>query len=363
MISSASPLNEELTRTMNEREDHKLFIQWCNENGLIWSGVNPLSYFGEGMRGIAASRDIMPFEGVLYVPNKVLITIKKIAKDEEFLPLIEGIKEFKDFEERVEENEEMLRAKFLTLLLYTLFQKGKGKNSFWYPYLQMLGTSEAGFCWPQEDLEKLEAPSVMPLIEQERKLMDEPWPIISPIMETHPECFQGLGKADFYWAYQVVESRYFAYCVPSEMITPGLCMVNHDNSDMFGTYSINVSLERQQNKEILEELEYEPFKKNYDIRGLVPDAQFGEKTIDSKKMYFIKKAFELYGEQDFLVDPRLITVYMEDSLCELLIERIALDYPQIQIWELPPVIEDKSDVYFNNLTQLGYGQRNPQTFK
>ena len=66
-------------------EVYQRFLDWFLENGGKMNGVQWPAFFGKNdLRGVIATRDIKPYEGLIYVPNKLLITTK-IAQDHELI--------------------------------------------------------------------------------------------------------------------------------------------------------------------------------------------------------------------------------------------------------------------------------------
>ena len=84
-------------------EVYQRFLDWFFTNGGKMNGVQWPAFFGKNeIRGVIATRDIKPYEGLIYCPNKLLITTK-LVKDHEIIgPIIKGYPEV--FEE--EGNEE-----------------------------------------------------------------------------------------------------------------------------------------------------------------------------------------------------------------------------------------------------------------
>jgi len=73
--------NKELSSQKKEEPKYKLFVEWCIKNGMIWTGVDFPAFFGDSLRGMVATRDIKPYEGLIYLPNSLIITVEKVRKD------------------------------------------------------------------------------------------------------------------------------------------------------------------------------------------------------------------------------------------------------------------------------------------
>lgn len=84
-----------------------------------WTGVDFPAIFGVGgLRGMVATRDIRPYEGVLFVPNKLLMTVEKVRMDVVLAKIIE-------------ENEgiflEEEHSDYNIIVLFLLHERSKGK--------------------------------------------------------------------------------------------------------------------------------------------------------------------------------------------------------------------------------------------
>ncbi len=81
------------------------------------------------LTGSAARSMIKPNEVYLYVPSKLLITVDKALRSKEIGHVFsENAFFFKNTEDR----------DYLVLLVFLLYEHQKGKNSFWYPYLNAI---------------------------------------------------------------------------------------------------------------------------------------------------------------------------------------------------------------------------------
>ena len=84
-------------------EVYQRFLDWFLENGGKMNGVQWPAFFGKNdLRGIIATRDLKPYESLIYAPNKLLIT-SKLAQDHEIIgPIIKEypvlFEEHDDFE-------------------------------------------------------------------------------------------------------------------------------------------------------------------------------------------------------------------------------------------------------------------------
>ncbi|KAB5560856.1 hypothetical protein DKX38_005813 [Salix brachista] len=128
-----------------EQEGFERFLKWAANLGISdcpanrsLQAKNPTSCLGHsltvshfpdaGGRGLAAVRDIKKGELVLRVPKSVLITRDSLLKDEKLCSFVNN-----------STYSSLSPTQILTVCL--LYEMGKGKSSWWYPYLMHLPRS------------------------------------------------------------------------------------------------------------------------------------------------------------------------------------------------------------------------------
>ncbi|KDP35711.1 hypothetical protein JCGZ_10483 [Jatropha curcas] len=129
---------------MAEEAEHERlegFLEWAAELGISdspynFQSRNPNSCFGNsltlshfpdaGGRGLGAARDLWKGELVLRVPKPALLTRDSLLKDGLLSSFVNG-------------HPSLSPTQILTVCL--LYEMGKGKSSFWYPYLMHLPRS------------------------------------------------------------------------------------------------------------------------------------------------------------------------------------------------------------------------------
>ncbi|KAJ6368042.1 hypothetical protein OIU78_000589 [Salix suchowensis] len=128
-----------------EQEGFERFLKWAANLGISdcptnrsLQTKNPTSCLGHsltvshfpdaGGRGLAAVRDIKKGELVLRVPKSVLITRDSLLKDEKLCSFVNN-----------STYSSLSPTQILTVCL--LYEMGKGKSSWWYPYLMHLPRS------------------------------------------------------------------------------------------------------------------------------------------------------------------------------------------------------------------------------
>lgn len=105
--------------------------------------------FENGVIGVRCKEDIENREAYLYVPYKMMLTVRKVKEVPELAKIIPNYKECFD-EETTHE------AEALTLTLGIFYEIAKGRKSYWYPYLrQMLDTEIIARDWNDHELEMI----------------------------------------------------------------------------------------------------------------------------------------------------------------------------------------------------------------
>lgn len=157
-------------------------IQWLRTHGWRPDIDLRVASFG-GIRGLRTGKRVGDNEILISIPEKLLIT-KTLA---------------------LAQSEDLVRlSKRLTLdtqswlSLFLVMEKRKGRDSFWYPYLQSLPESyTVPYFLPLELIEAMPKFVRVAILEQKRKVET-----IWSKLETMP-----ITKSDFEWAYFTVNTR------------------------------------------------------------------------------------------------------------------------------------------------------------
>ena len=126
--------NSSISEKEKHNPRHKKFIEWCFNNGLKWTGIDFPAYFGQKgeLRGVVTTKEIQPYEALLAVPNKLLITSLKAKEDKHLSTVI------KDHPELFEDEE---NGEYNVLIVYLMKEKAKGADSFFHPFLNLVRRS------------------------------------------------------------------------------------------------------------------------------------------------------------------------------------------------------------------------------
>lgn len=175
--------NKEISdRRKQEDLHHKQFLEWCHENGVKFNAVDVLAYFGQKgeLRGVAATRDLTPYEVLLAVPNKILITTPKIREDLVMKPILAS---FPDVF-RTSDNSE-----YYTLLAYILKERALKEKSFYHPFFNMVTDIEPAEVWEDSDLKLIQSPDFRQEILDAEQNLKAYWEEMSPVLKRYRKIF------------------------------------------------------------------------------------------------------------------------------------------------------------------------------
>ena len=135
----------------------KLFYEWCAENGVWHPKVKYPVLFGSGdsqFPGLLATEQIEKNEVMIRVPAKLIISTKKAYDCKELQHIYYDNPEV--FGKHTSLGEDNVLDAFL------LYHMSLGKDSFFYPYLQILPEEpDILMNWDEEDLEFLQDPTLI----------------------------------------------------------------------------------------------------------------------------------------------------------------------------------------------------------
>ena len=115
------------------------------------------------------------------------------------------------------------------LILILMLEKLKGKESFWWPYLNILPqTYDTLYFWTPEEIDELQSSfrgEEITNIQLARRSM---FPSMLEVLRRHQYDSSALSEDLYMWAYAVVASRCFEYNATVEhMLIPMADLLNH----------------------------------------------------------------------------------------------------------------------------------------
>ena len=199
----------------------ELFAKWFHENGgsypkIEWPSRNTMGQ----VRGTIATEDIHSNEPMLYVPENIMIS-PPICKAN---PLIGHV---------FTENDGFFKRDDDTMLaVFVMFEKERGLESFWHPYLSVLPWPCSVADWSPLELKELQDRRLgqeatmrpIKLKEKYNTLMDMLLPKYSNLFskEVHT-----LEKYVFAW--MTIQARAFGRRIPWTALVPFADFLNHTN--------------------------------------------------------------------------------------------------------------------------------------
>lgn len=138
-------IHENKSRDLQKQDKYLRYLKWATDNGAILDNVHkaliklqyefPAAFGKDGaLLGVAAKKDIQHNEVsfrkviliqiIVYVPQKLLITVEKALVSEISQVIKQHDSVFKSHSDR----------DYLILLVFLMYEHGKGEASFWYPY-------------------------------------------------------------------------------------------------------------------------------------------------------------------------------------------------------------------------------------
>lgn len=161
---------------------HKLFVDWCLENGMKWKNIDFPAYFGDNgeLRGVVTTKEIGPYEVILAMPNKLLLTTTAAKEEDHLKPIFKANHSIFDDEDD---------GDHFILILYLLYERAKGKKSFFFPFLNLVPEIETSLNWTEETLKYVECPVFRGEIDAARQEVQVDWETLEPILTKHPKLF------------------------------------------------------------------------------------------------------------------------------------------------------------------------------
>lgn len=171
---------------ISEKERHnpksKLFMDWCHNNGLKWTGADFPAFFGDKgeLRGVVATRDIQPYETIIAIPNKMLMTSAKAREDKALSKM---------FEEEEETFGEGETGEYNVLIAYLLRERIKKKESFFFPFLNLVDEIETGLVWDKKTIDFIEDPVFKGEIAEAQLELERDWETMNEVLAKYPKLF------------------------------------------------------------------------------------------------------------------------------------------------------------------------------
>ena len=211
----------------------ELFAKWFHENGgsypkIEWPSRNTMGQ----VRGTTAIDDILTNEPMLYVPENIMIS-PPICRSN---PLIGHV---------FTENELFFNRDDDTMLaVFVMFEKERGEESFWHPYLAMLPWPCSVADWSPKELAELQDRH---LLQQATlrpiKLKEKYEVLMAMLLPKYEQLFSReihtLEKYVFAW--MTIQARAFGRRIPWTALVPFADCLNHTNVQTKYDFNVDAS--------------------------------------------------------------------------------------------------------------------------
>ncbi|GBG32761.1 Histone-lysine N-methyltransferase setd3 [Hondaea fermentalgiana] len=194
------------------------FLQWLRENGAMIDKLEwPSRATTSGVRGTVALQDIESGEPMLEIPQKMIIYPAVCLACEALQPVYHARWRF------FQSDDDLIIAVFL------MHERLQGKDSFWFPYLEVLPTPGGIGEWSHEEQLELQDRD---LVAEARRRPGALKRLYSQVQEAIE--LSGLYPAQysfelFKWAWMVIQSRAFGRRLPWTAMVPFADCLNHNN--------------------------------------------------------------------------------------------------------------------------------------
>lgn len=197
----------------DQKSGMEKFVQWLKENGATFPNLY-FKCYSESVRGVHAARDIPPYQQVMAIPLKCVIT------DETGRRTARG--------QRLETVRHQLTVpNHCQVIVYMMMSRAEG-DSWFQPYYDTLPKDFDNFpiFWTEEELGWLEGSTLVEQIEERKRNIRSDYDTICRAL---PE-FSRFTFSEFLWCRTAVGSRNFSIVVNGEKRTamvPMADMLNH----------------------------------------------------------------------------------------------------------------------------------------
>ena len=140
-MSTIFKFNKELTDQAAQDPRYQAFLTWLDTNGALYPKVTYPAIYTHGdtqLTGVMCKEQIHPAEAIMYIPNKCLVSTESARHSE----IAEIYRNYEDiFVANVDRDH-------LTLVLYLMYERCKGAESFFHPYFEVVELVESPCLWP-----------------------------------------------------------------------------------------------------------------------------------------------------------------------------------------------------------------------
>ncbi|KAM3135265.1 hypothetical protein pb186bvf_012563 [Paramecium bursaria] len=320
--------NSAITEELRQNVKYKDLLSWGIHNGVLLDSVYLPAAFDDGLTGVVATQYIPPNKAIICVPYNLVISQEKCKESE--------LKEIYLQNPQLFDEDESSDAEFNILIFYMYREKRRGKESFYYPYIEAIQAKNTLNEWTQQELEMIEDPHILQEFAVVKQDMLTLWNKAEQIIIANQDLFGQPSindKEDFYWAAESVMSRCFGWSLKSTSMIPVADFLNHSNQAC--THNMVHKIFEQNNEDFQKQYKIKKDKLDLSVLGLPKVlAQYN----DNKGSY-IRKNQQYLDEQiilDLQKEQKNIDNLKDDEKRYLInqINYNQLMRSQQQIWDL-----------------------------
>ena len=213
-VDAVMNLEDEDLKKINE------FKEWMLSNGASWPKIQwPCEDLLSGSRGAIALDDIDSGEVMMDIPGHLMMS-PPIAFSTPHLGevLLKHAKELLDD---------------LLLAIFIMYEVSKGKESFYYPYINILPSPESSMLWNDKEIRELQDSRLTMRIRGRKASLRTVYEKrIRPIFNLYPDIFEPIidfSYDKFAFAWFCIQARAFGRRLPWTAMVPFADCLNHTN--------------------------------------------------------------------------------------------------------------------------------------
>ena len=240
-------------------------------------------------------------------------------------------------------------ADFNKLALFILWEKNKGKKSFWYPFFQVVEFSYTLYDWKKQEVKHCQDEWTLNSVTEFRKGMEQTWDEFKSLFKKYPQFFPKgtYPRETFSWAYQLVMTRCYGWTMHSTSIVPFADMLNHSKystdhliyNSRFEKLGSSEKVPKEYNLkekaydfQILKEGSQNPGGKGEEYRVKFYENPIADYVEEHRKDPELRKGRHLSRLPEFLEDR--LKDELQDSVREINLQRLRRVEDE-NVWDLP----------------------------
>ena len=173
------------------------------------------------------------------------------------------------------------------LLVYIIYEKLKGQESFYYEYFEMIDATMHATYWPEEVIEKSDSKLFKLSMKDSKDSHEEDWEKTMNFFSIYPDFFDPArtNKDLYLWAMSTLASRCFGWGLPTTMMVPLADCLNHVRASPMGINLVEKNLHKSMNKIYMYNHQFEEIKEQDDDVDKIYDKSQSKLSIKCTKLF------------------------------------------------------------------------------